>query len=405
MERVDPCEVLCPPCDMGTHESGTGSCQEKSYNASLLEMGVSAGGNTRTSNPYARSRDLFYQWRDQGILLQEAVPALYYLEQSFVFDSRPITRGGIIAAVQMDERDQRNIFACSRPDGKSKTDRLRQIKAVAANTGSIFGIYSDPSQTVKTQIRTRLKVPEWDTGSERMWVIRDKGMIRNISTMMKDKKILMARGRHGYEIARLYRDQMRIATGAGDGQQAFDYVMMFLCNMDEEGLVSSPMHRVISDSAGIGLVDLEYRLKEYFNMIPCAERKGFLSCLGRGGSGHIGLYVRDINRYYLLEPLDTAGRYPAEHKRQAVEILHAHIIEPLWGSGVYDNIPHISYKTSAYEALDMIDNSQADIVFLLNPSSIKEIMELAADGFSLPPNALAIYPWIPCGAVFCALDP
>jgi len=227
---------------------------------------------------------------------------------------------------------------------------------------------------------------------------------------MASRKILIADGHHRYETARTYRDRMRAATGKADGNQSFDYIQMYLTNKDE-GITILPTHRVVPDSMGVGLVDLEYRIKEIFNMIPYDNRKAFLSALNKGGRGTLGLFVKGIPRYYLLELCEDASPdaflpnslHPLL-KELDVTLLHECILEPILGISPAVSGSRLVYTSSAEAALNMVTKEKADIAFLLNPSSVDDILKIAETGLKMPQESTTFHPKIPTGLVFHSLE-
>ncbi|HPC47793.1 MAG TPA: hypothetical protein PLW83_07090, partial [Deltaproteobacteria bacterium] len=205
-------------------------------------------------------------------------------------------------------------------------------------------------------------------------------------------------------------DRMRSATGKTDGNQNFDYIQMYFVNI-EEGLKILPMHRVILDSMGIGLVDLEYRIKDLYNLIPYDNRKGFLAALAKAGKGSLGLYVRGIPRFYLLQLTTDAEiekaippTVPPLLRHNDVTILHECIIEPVLGISANIENRRIMYTYRSDEALDMVAKGQADITFLLNAPSMDEIQAIAEAGLRLPHNSTYFYPKVPTGLVFHSIE-
>jgi len=203
---------------------------------------------------------------------------------------------------------------------------------------------------------------------------------------------------------------MRAATRKTDGNQNFDYIQMYLINI-EEGIKILPVHRIIIDSMGVGLVDLEYRIKEIFNMVPYDNRKAFFAALNKSGKGSIGLYVKGIPRFYLLqlasdselEKYLPAGTHPLL-KSHDVTILHECIIDPILGIGTNMENKRIMFTSKAEEALDMVTKEQADITFLLNPPTMDDVMEIAEAGLRMPHNSTYFYPKTPTGLVFHSLE-
>ena len=411
---VDLGNAICPPYDVISAQEVENLYNVSSYNAVRLVLGKQFPKDTKDDNRYIRARNFFKQWLNENVLIQEEKPCLYYHEHTYTLKDTTCTRKGFIASVRLDEGEKKSIRPHEFTQKGPKLDRLRLMNEVRTNFSSVFGIYSDPKKIIEAQIRPNLSSAhiEFDTDRDthRLWVIDDTEMIDQITKMIQYKKVLIADGHHRYETAKTYRDRMRAATGKKDGNQSFDYIQMYLINKDE-GINILPTHRVIIDSMGVGLVDLEYRIKELFNMIPHDNRKNFLKALSHAGKGSIGLFVKGIPRYYLLELSESADidRYVSRHthpllKKLDVNVLHECVLEPVLGITPSVGSKRIIYISNSEEAPNMVSKEQADIAFLLNPSTIEDIMEIAEAGLRMPQKSTFFYPKTPTGLVFHSLE-
>jgi len=405
---------LCPPYDVIAPPQVEPFYKKAPYNAIRLVLGKQLPKDTKTDNRYTRARDFLKQWRKETILIKDEKPSIYVHEQVYTVGDKTVTRRGIIASVCLDDDNDSDILPHEYTHKGPKIDRLRLLNEVATSLSCIFGIYSDKDKLVENQIKPALGEPLWEIstpeGQQRFWKIESPKLIKQFTNLMIDKTILIADGHHRYETSKTYRDRQRALTGKMDGKQPFDYTMMYLCNM-EEGLTICPTHRVVLDGMGVGLVDIEYRIKDLFNMHPYDNRKAFLEALRKGGKGRIGLRVGGIPRYYLLELIDpdTLEKFlptdmPTPLKRLDVVILHACILEPIFGIDTGMSAKRISFTSNASEALEMVEKEKADIAFLLNPSSVQEIMEIAQAGVRMPQKSTYFYPKISTGLVFMALE-
>jgi len=413
-DRVDLASVVCPPYDIISPQQVEDYYAKSPYNAVRLVLGKQFPKDNKDNNRYTRARDLFRQWLDEGALCQEAKPSLYYHEHTYAIGDKAYTRRGFIASVRLEDDDKKNIRPHEHTMKSPKLDRLRLMSEVRTNFSSIFGLYSDTKKVLENQVRVKLGSPviEFSSRDEthRLWVIHETPLIEKIVRMMQNKEIIIADGQHRYETAKIYRDRMRAATGKSDGNQNFDFIQMYLINV-EEGIKILPMHRIVIDSMGVGLVDLEYRLKEIFNMVPFDNRKGFIAALNKGGKGTLGLYVKGIPRFYLIqlsEEPEIDKYLPADThtllKRHDATILHECIIDPILGIGTNIENKWIMFTSRAEEALDMVAKEQADIAFLLNPPSIEDVMEIADAGLRMPLNSTYFHPKAPTGLVFHSLE-
>src|SRR5207247_5412165 len=75
---------------------------------------------------------------------------------------------------------------------------------------------------------------------DRLWRVTDDETIGALQDALTGAELLIADGHHRYETARVYAEEV---GGEGDHR----YVLMFLCSMEDPGLVILPTHRLLTD--------------------------------------------------------------------------------------------------------------------------------------------------------------
>src|SRR5262249_51906738 len=129
-------------------------------------------------------------------------------------------------------------------------------------------------------------------------------------------------------------DEMRAETGRRSGEEPFDYVLAYLVNMDEPGLVVLPTHRLLRELPVATRTLLE-RLRGCFRVeeVPhSVSRSGFVSLLRCGaGERRIGMVLRGEDRLFVLATRDgenderLAGSTAL--RRLDVTLLHGLVLE------------------------------------------------------------------------------
>ncbi|HPS94330.1 MAG TPA: DUF1015 domain-containing protein, partial [Deltaproteobacteria bacterium] len=208
---VDLSTVLCPPYDVVLPQQVDDYYNMSPYNAIRLVLGKQSPKDTKESNRYTRARDLFRQWLQENILIQDEKPALYYHEHTYTLGDKPRTRRGIIASVRLDDGDKKTIRPHEYTVKSPKLDRLRLMSEVRTNFSSVFGVYSDTKKLMESKVRPDLGSPLIDFSTrdeaQKLWKIDDPSLVEQITKMMLSKKILIADGHHRYETAKIYRDR------------------------------------------------------------------------------------------------------------------------------------------------------------------------------------------------------
>src|ERR1700744_2945051 len=221
---------------------------------------------------YARAARDFGDWRKSGVLSQESEPAIFAYSQRFSVpgkDGVVQERRGLLALGELYDYDQKVVFRHEQTLSKPKSDRLNLLRATRAHFGQIFMLYSDPAHSAEEVLFDNgpagETLPDIEVTDEygvlhRVWKVTDPARINLVATAMEDKKLIIADGHHRYETALTYKKE-RGLPGSGEGcerssgpcpQVAYPEAaaMMTFINIDSEGLVILPTHRVVCGLTG-----------------------------------------------------------------------------------------------------------------------------------------------------------
>jgi uncharacterized protein (DUF1015 family) len=290
-------------------------------------------------------------------------------------------------------------------------------------------LYSDPENTVNAILDEAARekpLVEAFVGDEehhRVWPVTDPEKIAAIQKVMADKPIFIADGHHRYETALNYRNEMRANGFHCEGLEAFDRRMMTFVNMDDKGLTIFPTHRLIFDVADFDPELFMKQMGDFFNVREFAfdestegvVRTEFLEDLKvEGMSAHcLGMYLARSRKYYLLtlkKPNDidkvVAGDRPSSWKRLDVNVLHLMIMQPFLDIGPreLEAQTNVHYERSAGAALDKVKAGDYQLVFIMNPTKIQQVKDVALAGEKMPQKSTDFFPKLLTGLVFAKLN-
>ena len=126
----------------------------------------------------------------------------------------------------------------------------------------------------------------------------------------------------------------------------------------------------------------------------------------------LGLYMADRQTYYVLKLLESAKEDPAlkkEPKELAAldtVILSNIVFQEALGltEDDLDNPDIISYVSHLGQALDMINDHSQRAAFILNPSTVEDILRVTEKGLIMPRKSTFFYPKVTTGLVLNLLD-
>ena len=400
-------EVVAPPYDVISPEQQQKLYERNPYNVVRLILG-------REEDRYASAAKHLREWTERSILRRDAEPVLYALWQTFnVGNGKSVTRKGFIALCRLEEFEQRVILPHEKTLAKPREDRFRLFKATNSNFSQVFSLYSDPDHEVDSVLNGLAKSPPhsdvvFEDVQNRLWKVHDADAIGRIQRLMQSKQVLIADGHHRYETALAYRDLMRSQNPGHNGNELYNYVMMFFTNVDDDGLVIFPTHRVVHSLASFEPESLLQKLEDIFLLRECKDRESLMMALSASPVRSFGLAVREIQSLFLLSLKPTisvadivADEMPREVKDLDVTVLHAAILRDVLGisAEAQELKRNLTYVREPSEACEMVSSGQAQLAFLMNPTRIDEVRRAAKAGHTMPQKSTYFYPKLLSGLV------
>ncbi len=400
--------LCCPPYDIISESERLALLNTNPYNMIRLEL-------PKGDNPYEDAANTLNEWLEAEILKTDMDEAIYIYEEEFL---EKVTSGekksfkGIICRVKTEDFSNGVILPHEETLSKAKEDRLNLTKATNCNFSQIYSLYRDEERSTLNVLDNLTKankpLQEFSDGlvTHRLWVINDKLTISTLCEQFAPRKLYIADGHHRYETSLNYRNYCREQKIYNP---ASEYVMMMLVDMADEGLVVFPTHRMIKDLENFNEEELLKKCEEYF----IVEKKEDIStareeleayynkgekafCYYSGKKEWYLLVLKEIN---IMEELlrGTSDTY----KQLDVNILHILILERLLGIDKENmaNQKNLTYTRSFEEAVKSCDEGTYQCSFIINPTRVAEISDVAAAGEKMPQKSTYFYPKLTTGLV------
>jgi uncharacterized protein (DUF1015 family) len=378
-------------------------------------------------NVYTRAARDFRSWREQGVLTQEKTPCIFAYAQRFKVPGTEIVkeRRGFIALGKLHDYAEKVVFRHEQTLAKPMSDRLNLLRATHAHFGQIFMLYSDPAGSVEKILYEGNGPAEAEVTDEfgvlhRLWKIGDPAAIRLLTTVMDDKKLIIADGHHRYETALNYSKEYAAASPAKAEsstsqlpQPAYPEaaVMMTFVNMDSDGLLILPTHRVVHGLPHFDPVAFAIAAQEFFTVEPLETADAATSIELLGSEQGTAFIAATAAGALLLraKPEAVAAALAALPERQRqldLSQLHSIVLDRLLGLGAEKvrEQSNIRYLRDAGEAMDQVRRGEANVAFLTNPVSIEQLREVAFAGDVMPQKSTDFFPKLLSGLTIYALD-
>ncbi|MFH0844772.1 MAG: DUF1015 domain-containing protein [Pseudomonadota bacterium] len=422
--------LVAPPYDVISEEEQEEYYQAHPYNVIRLILGKKKTGDTDWDNRYTRSVDDFKRWQSEDILVQSNEPAMF--ATSLRYDpgdgSGQKVRWGIIVLVRIEDEGSGVILPHERTFSAHKDDRLRLMRACNAQLSQIFALYEDPEDQAFGSLQEAIQAPPLisfdfrDGTRHRMWAIVDQSIHKKVADALYAKRIFIADGHHRYETSRNYRNMMRARYGVRPPNRAYEYVVMYLSNMDHEGLTILPSHRIIKRCPGFQLDPFLEKVGTWFQVtalpfsesdLPslCLHIKQRLEEAGRHTSA-IGFVVHGSDRFFLLSLKPGARDEMGDDLHTSLKELDVLVLSRfIFQKGLgfkkkdLDDEEIFHYQSDMAKAVSRVDTGTVQMAFLLNPTKIDHVKEVAGNALIMPRKSTYFYPKILSGLVFNKIDP
>lgn len=397
----DPNDLIAPPYDVISSEEAE-SLRALPFNITHLTLPVDRDDRDR----YRVAADTLDTWIERGILEPEDDPALYLYEQEFndpVSGAR-VMRRGFVTRLQLVEFGPGGVLPHERTLSKHREDRFRLRQAAGADLEPIFGMYPG-TDVVEILADAADPAPEYsvsDAGGvmHRVWTITDREAIDHVAAELSQREVFIVDGHHRYITA------LEHSRGAGFGEDhPLASIMIFLCSMENPGLVILPTHRIVHSIAADRISDVIERLDTWFLVEGCASREEAFEQLSRKSDG-IWFALLSKGRNVLIQPRDevvaqVAGTYPPGSPVAGLDvtILHDFIFEDLLGisRSEQEQGTHIRYSRNDREAIAAADDREVALVVGMRPPSISDVEAVARAGEVMPQKSTYFYPKLASG--------
>jgi uncharacterized protein (DUF1015 family) len=414
-------EVVTPPYDVISEEAQARYYGRSPYNIIRLELGLDEPGDTTLNNRYTRAASTYAELRANSILRQDAIPCYYFYQQIFTHSGKTYTRTSLLARVRLEPWSARVVLPHEHTMAKPKDDRLKLLRACVTNLSPIMSLYDDPQGRIRRLLSSYAANAEVqitdEVGEEhRLHPIADGKQIVLIQDFFSERQLYIADGHHRYETALNYREEVHAMHHQLDPDDAANFVLMALIDLDDPGLLVLPTHRLLSGLSQDALNTLtNQQLAQYFTIHQSGtagdSQEALLERLAQVGASAPSFIFSTAWQTWLLS-LNDAGKarmtesgHSDPWNKLDVAVAHTLLLEALPGLRAEDMAAgtHIRYTRDAQEALEAVRKGAAQAALLLNATRVRQICEVAEADDRMPQKSTYFYPKLITGLVMNAL--
>ena len=413
-------DVVSPPYDVISPAGQRALARRHPRNVVRLDLPLDEAGDPPDERYRRAARDLA-AWRSDGTLRKDRLQSVYVYEESYTVpgSSEQRAQRGFFARLRVEDLGpDSGVLPHERTLSAPKEDRYRLLRATGMNASPVVLLFTDGDGAAMraldaaSRLETLSDVTDDDGVRHRLWQLpADDAALGPLAQALLaaggSGQLTIADGHHRYETALRYHDERH-----RDRQRCelapFDYLLALLLPV-EQALTVLPTHRVVRDGpAGEALVTDAAAL---FDVERLPSRDALLAAFAGGASGaadhrrrippaerthRVGLWTggiavmlhaRPASFSPLLDPSASPTLRWLDVNLLAVALERLAGIDRAATAG-----GGITYTKDAAEALDRVDRGEAASAFLLDPTLVEDVLQVAAAGEVMPQKSTYFYP-------------
>lgn len=426
----DLSQVVTPPYDVIRPEEREALAARHPYNMVHLILPPPRPGDGPLDNRYTRAAALFQKWQREGVFRRAAQPAYYYWETRFSHAGRDYTRRGLAALVRLEPFSKGVILPHEQTFSQIKADRLELFKNCQAHFSPIFALFPDPADEILTTLATGLPsqplldFTDLEGRQQRVFAVTEPEVQAAVYRAFLPLKLFIADGHHRYETALAFQKWMRERYPLTSSRAPFNYMLMYLANLHDPELVILMAHRLLGGPRLKRVSEdlLLSRLREYFEVATLAPPKGDTGAFARYLEAHLSsaqsgetvfimvgfglkawrLQLREGVRQKVL----AREMHPALAALD-VAVLNYLVFEKVLGLDAkeQDDPNTCRYSSRIEEVLRLLAAKEANLAFILNPTRIEQVRDVALNNLIMPRKSTYFYPKVMTGLLLNPILP
>ncbi len=414
----EPSDLLAPPYDVINDEQRAALAGRSPHNCVRVILPEAPAGSTEPNAKYAAGAAEFARLQAEA-LVRDAEPSFYVYHQRFESEGRSYQRKGFVGLIELTRFGAGPVLPHERTLAGPKQDRLALMRACDAHLELVFGMFSDPERrweaAVEPALGDAVLDTDWDGVHHSLWRVADPSACAELEQVLADKRIYIADGHHRYETMCSFRAELE-AAGRGEAAR---FGMIYLSNLDDEGLVVLPTHRLVHGLASVDLGAVLDQVRPHFDVerrpMP-SDATALRDMLMSAGAERaaFGLAVpgsAEVDVLTLRADFDPAAAglaaLPEALSRLDVVVLHELVIEGALGISkqAQADKTNLYYYKSTDAALAVAKGTHTQdrdtqLVCFMNATPVREVVAVCDSGEVMPQKSTFFYPKIPTGLVF-----
>ena len=397
-------DLSCLPYDVMDSDEARTMAEGKE--CSLLhitrsEIDLQPGSDVHSDEVYNKSRDNFIKWQEKKWLKQDKEPYFYIYAQTM--SGR--TQYGIVGCASVDDYLSGVIRKHELTRPEKEQDRMVHVRINNANIEPVFFAYPAVNEIDDIVRKIVGNKPEYDFTTDdgfghHFWVVRDSRTNERIEEVFAAKVpyTYVADGHHRTAAAALVGKEKRENNPHHNGTEEYNYFLAV--HFPDNQLNILDYNRTVKDLNGLSNTEFLTRVKEGFFV----EDKG-KNIYKPDKLHNFSMYLN--GKWYSL-----TAKEETYDDNDPIGVLDVTILTNQLLSPVLDiqdlrrskRIDFIGGIRGLEELKKRVDSDDMKVAFALYPVSMKQLIDIADSGNTMPPKTTWFEPKLRSGLVIHLLD-
>jgi uncharacterized protein (DUF1015 family) len=388
--------VIAPPYDVLNSAEARVLAADKPWSflhISKAEIDLPEDTDPYDPTVYNKAAENLQNMIKQGVLIREDQPC-YYVYRLTMGEHR---QTGLVAAASVADYDTNRVRKHEYTRPAKEDDRVRQIKALNAQTGPVLLAYPSEAELdalleAVTKTQPLYDLTAHDGIGHCLWIVKDQKTVDTISARFDVMPaIYIADGHHRSAAA---------SRVAHDMSQATEHMSRYFLSVifPHTQMKILDYNRVVTDLNGLSKAGFLDAVKKHF---ACSEES---MAVAPRAAGEFGMYL-DGKWHRLKIQKNLIPTDPV--KRLDVSLLADYLLAPVLGINdprTDSRIDFVGGIRGLGELEKRVNSGEMAIAFSMFPTSMSDLMAVADDNQVMPPKSTWFEPKLADGMVSHVLD-
>jgi uncharacterized protein (DUF1015 family) len=392
--------VASKPYDVLNSSEAKAEARENPYSflyISKPEINFEDNKDPYADEVYAKGKEKFEAFIENGILVRDETPCLYIYAQTM--EGR--TQTGLVAGSLIDDYFEDRIKKHELTLVAKENDRIRHMKTKMAQPGMVFLTYR-PVEEIDVIIEhyTHHHTPEndfVDTQNVRhqLWKIDNPNIIHKLTALFHEKVEVsyIADGHHRSAAAAKVGKQLREEDTNYTGNEAYNYFLSCLFPSDQ--LQIQDYNRLVKDLNGLSVEEFLEQIKAHFDIQKIEQ-----GIFKPQQLHEFSMYIN--GSWYKLHAKPST--YNAEDPIGVLDvtILSNYLLDPILGikdQRTDKRIDFVGGIRGLEELQKRVDSGEMKVAIAFYPVTLDQLMNIADTGNIMPPKSTWFEPKLKTGLV------